>query len=267
VNSDYIWDLEVNVVQVKLKGGTTNKIVYKNDLGQNGTVIKSSESDAMEASLTIEKVIGPSVSGSTRGEQLVEIGFIQNGQFTRKHAIYDGFTPSKRRRSSLQDGTYYIDYYTSSPASTSPWYDSEGATGSGGFHQVPAGGSTNQSLNITDTPSVTATDSMSLTIDNVTDMADKFAIEFDFTLYFAVRTVQDVNGASGVFTQRGSALWEFDGTGDIDASGVWTQTGNGNTGAGSFTEITNGEVVPVTTGTPINSLFNSQTWVTENQEE
>jgi hypothetical protein len=264
VNSDYVWELEVNVVQVKLGTGASNKIVYRQGLIQNSRLISSSASGrAMEASLTIDKVIGPSVSGSTRGEQFLELGFIQNGQFTRKHALYNGFTPKQRRRSSLQDGAFHIDYLTDPPASTAPWYDSNSTTGL--LKNIPSGGITGHALNVSDTPNVSATDSMSLTVGTVSDMADKFGIEFDFNLYLAVRTLQDVNGSKDLYTQRGKASWEFDGSGDINASGVWTQTGTGNTGSASLTEITNGDTVPITTGTPLNSLFGTQTWTTENQ--
>ena len=106
---------------------------------------------------------------------------------------------------------------------------------------------------------------MTLTIGTVSDLADKFAIEFDFNLYLGVRTVQDVNGSKDVYTQRGKAAWEFDGSGTINASGVWTQSGTGNTGSASFAEVANGDVVPVTTGTSLNTLFGTQTWTTENQ--
>ena len=266
VNRDYVWDLEVNVVQVKLATGAGNKVVYSGGLGQNQQQINSSTTGkAMEASLIIDKIIGPSVSGTTRGEQFIEIGFIQDGQFTRTHALYNGFTPGKRRRSSLEDGTSHIDYYTLAPASMAPWYDSADATGSDGLLQVPAGGITNHPLNVSDTPRVSATDSMTLTIGGVSDMADKFAIEFDFHLYLGVRTCQDVNGSKIVFTQRGKASWEFDGSGDISAAGIWTQTGTGNSGSASFAEVTNGDVVPVTTGTPLNTLLGTRTFVTENQ--
>lgn len=175
------------------------------------------------------------------------------------------FHRKKRRRSSLEDGVYHLDYYTKPPASTSPWYDSTDQTGTDGFLKVLTGGVSNHLLNISDTPAVWATDSMNLTIGGVTDLVDKFGIEFDFNLYFSARTVQDVNASKNVFTQRAKAAWEFDGSGTINASGVWTQTGSGNTGSASFTEVVNGDVVPVTTGIPINTLFGGETWTTENQ--
>jgi len=277
VNSDYIWDLEVNVVQVKLATGASNKVVYGSSVAQHPadqTFIQSSStpgSKAMEASLTIDKVIGPSISGATRGEQFIEIGFIQNAQLTRRHGLYDGITPPKRRRNSLQDGTYHIDCITTSgSASIIPWYDTADITGSDGFHQVPAGGITSHPLNVADTPLINATDSMILAVYSGTssveiDSVDRFGIEFDFNLYFAVRTVQDLNGSKDVFTQRGKASWEFNGSGSINASGVWTSTGAGNSGSASFSEVSNGDVVPVTTGTPFNTLFTTETWTTENQ--
>ena len=151
VSSDYVWDLEVNVVQIKVATGASNKLVYSVDSYQNPQYqqqIKSSTDKAVEASLTIDKVIGPSVSGVTRGEQFLEIGFIQNGRFTRAHALYDGLNPKMRKRSSLEDGVHHIDYFTGTLPSTAPWYDSANVSGSDGFHQVPAGGITSQRTRI-----------------------------------------------------------------------------------------------------------------------
>lgn len=133
-----------------------------------------------------------------------------------------------------------------------------------GYYRLPGDEARTSAFESTFTPKV-ALEALNQKLGGVTDLVDKFGIEFDFNLYFAVRTVQDVNASKDVFTQRGKAAWEFDGSGTINAGGVWTQTGSGNTGSASFTEVVNSDVVPVTTGTPINTLFGSETWTTENQ--
>ena len=64
VNNDYMWDLEVNVVQVKLATGASNNIIYGSNLTQEGLKINSAGSGyAMTANLSIAKVIGPCFIG------------------------------------------------------------------------------------------------------------------------------------------------------------------------------------------------------------
>ena len=82
--------------------------------------------------------------------------------------------------------------------------------------------------------------------------------------------MQNVNDSKDIFTQRGKASWEFDGSGNVNENPndgvVWTKTGSGNTGDAAFTEVTNGDLVPVTNeSAPLNSLLKSRTWIKENQ--
>jgi hypothetical protein len=83
-------------------------------------------------------------------------------------------------------------------------------------------------------------------------------------LYLAVRSKQNVNSSYDTITQRCILNWRFNGTGNVNTSGVWALTGAGVTGDATFTEITNGDTVPNAAGN-INEAFNGQTWGTENQ--
>lgn len=275
VNDKYTWDLGVNVVQVKLKTGAANTLTYKNPPTQSAPgsplIVSQSPGPAMKANLSVE-INGPVVTGVARGVRFMELGFIQNGKFTAKQADYDGLPKAgagggmgRRRMSSLEDGTWHLDHYTDAPASTPPWYDSNDQTGADGF--LAASGTANianHDFEVSDTPRVTATDMMTLTEGANADAVDRFKILFDFNLYFAVRTTQAVNGSEAIYTQRGKSSWQFDGSGTV-AAGVWTKTGMGNTGSASFADVTDGSVVPVVAGTPINSLFATQTWTTIDQ--
>lgn len=270
-NGNYIWDLEVNVVQVKLKA-TPNSLAYGNPPVQNpgdprGVIAYIPHPAAMDAFLMVEKIMGPTVVSQMRGVKFMQMGFIQNGRATRKHGNFDGFTPKKRWRSTHQDGIYHLDTY---PGSTSPWYDKfrSSKTAPAGYYGffAPSSDTTQNDVgfNVADTPNIQATYDMLLTIGGVTDVVDTFGIEIDFYMYFAVRTEDTKNQSNLIYTQRGSASWEFNGCGSINAATyVWTQTGTGNTGSGSFSAVTSGAVVPVTTGTPLNSL--PEYWLVENQ--
>jgi len=113
----------------------------------------------------------------------------------------------------------------------------------------------NVALNIGDTPEIPVVDTMDLTIGTITDKVDVFNLVFDFNLYLAVRITEAMNGSDTVYTQRGVAVWQFDGSGTIDASGNWTRTGAENTGMDSVLELQNGDIVPIIIGTSFNYLL------------
>jgi len=260
-------DRETYVVEVKIKSGATNSVTFRNPPSQNGVtaqILSVAVPPAMEGKLTVERISGPSVGGSMRGMRFIQLGFIQNGTFVQEHGDFDGFDPKQRRQSSLVDGIWHIDYLTT-PRSTAPWANSNDTDE---FLDVTSDASpiTNRAFTTIDRPKITATDKFTLTVDANTDDVDRFGIEFDVRVYFAVRTTDDVNGSAAVYSQRAKTSWEFDGSGTVNAAKVWTQTGTGNTGiAASFADVTNGTAVPVTTGTPINDLFVTRTWDTIDQ--
>jgi hypothetical protein len=262
----------VNVVLVELEiTGGTNKLEYKNPPKQSATdsrlIISNNLGPAENANIRVKTIEGPIVAGQMRGVKFIEMGFIQNGQFTREYGDFDGFDTKKRRQGGLQDGAFHVDYYTQAPnASTAPWYDSQAVTGTRGFLGPAMDAKlSNQDFNVSDTPQLWGSDAMTLTLGGVTKSVNRFGLQFDLNLYFAVRTKEAVNGSETVYTQRAKASWRFDGSGTIDAAGNWTQTGTGNTGDKKFTEVKTGDVVPVTTGTAINNLFAGEVWSTINQ--
>jgi hypothetical protein len=202
----------------------------------------------------------------------MEIGFIQNCTFTAKYADFNGFTPAQRRQSTLQDGMSYVDYVTSVTRSIAPWICSYCTPGAGfpGGSAFFAPSTDAEVLNLLflygDRPAFPASDSLTLTGGGSSDGADYLGLIFDCKTYFAVRTIQAVNGSNLIFTQRGVAAWEFNGSGLISGpagSEVWMlEPGAGNTGASFFSEVTSGAVVPVTTGPAANDLFPGEMWST-----
>lgn len=174
-------------------------------------------------------------------------------------ADYDGFAPGLRRVSSLESDVYGLDTLD---GSVTPWYTSIAL----GYFNSPTDVLVNdKDFTVSDTPTLNATDSITLTSGEVTDKADRFAIVADFRLYFAVRTKETILGSELVYTQRGIVNWQFNGSGTISAAGVWSTTAQvGNTGGAAFTLVTDGIVVPITTGTPLNDRLPG-TWFTANQ--
>jgi hypothetical protein len=130
VNDDYVWDLEVNVVQVAL--GTTNSLTYNNPPSQNGAttqIVSNVPGPAMEAELDVE-INGPVVGGSVRGVKFIEAGLTQTLIVTKWHADYNALPKAAgggalgRRRTSNMEGQAYLDGITAAPSTTVPWYDS-----------------------------------------------------------------------------------------------------------------------------------------------
>jgi hypothetical protein len=254
VNSDYIWDLEVNVVEVAL--GSTNTVVYRGPPWQHavGSVyINSGDNPAVMGRREISGVTGPTVGSTRRGEQFIEVGWVQNGTFTASHAVYNGFTPPARRVSSVEGQGPLLDSVAAAPPA---WYSV-----SPGFHHI--GGATSPfTLEFEDTPSQRGSDNMNLTIGTTTDAADQFHIRFDFTCYLAVRTTQSINASNQIYTQRSKMSWHFDGGGNI-AAGVWTGTTADTGGGATYSEVKTGDQVPVTTGDTMNSVILAPTWTTQ----
>lgn len=265
---------EVNVVQIKLKAGATNAIAYGNRPGQNAVdgryIVAHGEEVqpgvgvpgiAMDGKLTIETIAGPVVAGAMRGVKFMEMGFIQEAKLTRQHGNYDDASPPKRRISSAVDGVYHPDVHETS---TWPWLNSANVRVRSFMKPLADGPVTDRAFEMRDTPQIPGTDSWLLP-DDAGDQVDSFEIEDDFRVYFAARTVQAVNGSDQIYTIRATAAWEFNGSGTIDAGLKWAGVGAGNTGSGSFAEVTNGDSVAIVAGPTANQHARTATWRTENQ--
>jgi hypothetical protein len=269
VNNDYQWDLDVNVVRIAIKAGPTNVITYGNppvqDPGTSNLInsVAAGGGNAMTAKLTVE-ITAPFVGGRTRGAKFMQMGFLQDAQYTAMHADFNALPKvgaaglGRRRVSNLQDGNFHMDQIQGSIA---PWYDTLGK----GYLALGVDANWGErDFEVVDWPQAVPTDLMSLTEGGVTDGVDHFAILDHFRLYFGVRTIDPRNNADTIYTQRATANWLFDGSGSV-AGGVWSKTGVGNNGPASLAEVRSGAVCPETTGTPWYVLLRTQTFSTVNK--
>jgi len=275
VNDKYTWDLEVNVVRVKL--GTVNRITYQPDpIHVPGTLnIKSADPPpAMKAELSVE-IDGPMVNGNMRGVKFIEAGFTQTILPTNWHADYDqlpkiGQPGFGRRLTSRMEGTEYLDTIRGSAL---PWYDTQnqGFPGSNGSEDNLSDQLIHATLGTGDTPALPGTSNYRWNEGGVIDEVDLFSMIFNFEICLSVRTIDKSNDAHKVFTKRARADWEFDGTGTVAVvnNGTWTLTGNGNTGDDSFTEVTDGTRLTderrVFNAVFDNHLRNGSLWTMANQ--
>lgn len=262
VNDRYTWDLEVNVVRVRFSangntadysGGATSF-----QTGGAGTQLIASGdvnvSQAMTAEIVLEEVVGPTLNGVQRGRKFLEIGHVHQARADRKHGLYDNSAIPFRRRSSLQDGNWHWD---AADQGTIPW------TFNRPDHFLDITSDTqlvqNHQFSTFDTPRWTFTDNFTIAGDQV----DRVRLGMSHRLYIAVR-IKDTNYAD-VLTQRATLNWSWDGDGTVDAAGVYTHTGGGVSGDGSYAIVTNGTQVPSAEPNMNEILQNSQTWHTENR--
>lgn len=237
-NGDYSWDLEVNVVEVKVG---TSTMQFNNppvkDNADDFLIHSSYPSLAMEATTTVDRIEGPSVNGSMRGMKFINIGFIQlvdvidfrvdyDDLSTPKSVTWDGFEGSNN----LLDG---------SSATTKPWYDSTDISGSDGFLDVNSDAQiiTSHVFNVGDRPTHKLLSGWERTFlmdiygNEETDRVDGQRVKYNFDLALAVRTEDSRNGADSRYFSLAHGSWRCEMSGDYlaDNSNNWSPTNaNGN---------------------------------------
>lgn len=269
VNGDYVWDLEVNVVQIKIKaaGNEAKYPGFTKQLAPNSQSISSNPAPgvhAMTAKFTVELVKGPTVGAGDRGVKFMEMGQIHLARFTREHAKYNNALPKKIRTSPLegfQGGSWIWD---PGDRATIPWTfrDPSHYLRPVNDAQIP-----NINFDTFDGPQIWFTD---MTVFNG-DTVDRSYIYIEHVVYFAIRTVQNVNSSEGIYTQRLQLNWHMNGDGVINnTTGVWSYQGPGDgvDGDAKWSEIRNGSRIPKpATNDDCNTLLSTidNVWIPKNQ--
>jgi hypothetical protein len=190
VNNNYVWDLEVNVVEVDV---TTGAGTYPPGKAPKETVDTTSELVIIQApgDATFETMATVNGPAGGRGIKFIEVGYIQNVHVDAKNGSY----PGDRRLTSSIEGNDYVD---PAPTSNSPWSDTSldrafwdpSDSDHGHSHDCDHG----------DGPSF----GLQTTLDGNADGPKLLEgrIEEAFHRYLAVHTKQSVNSSEDVYTQR-----------------------------------------------------------------
>lgn len=259
--SGYTWDLDVNVVEIKIKPGPSNFVLTVGAptqiFGPGSALISSNGAgDAMDAQIVVERIQGPLVNGSRRGEKFMEMGLVHQARFDGKRGLYDDSAPPKQRVSSLQDGLVHWDSVVSANI---PWIFRDPTRD---WLDVTADGLgiVDRTFRTSDTPELLGTTPFILAGDQV----DRLVIQMHHWQYFAVRTKDPrVTDSPNPLTIRAEFEWNVDISGSISATGVYTPTA-GVTGDTHYTEVTDGRRV-ADAAPNINELFASESWTTMDQ--
>jgi len=198
--------------------------------------------------------------------KFLEMGFIQNWRMPQWHADFNGCTPPKKRVASLEggEGLDYVTGRNNYPRSTSPWYDTSTMPVPRSYRHPDHDSDVVAGFSMSDRPHFPGTDTWQLIFPNGTFNVNTFHLRMEFNLYFAVRTLQAVNGSEEVYTQRAAAAWHFDGSGDLDAGHNWTPAlSAGDKVDSPLAEVKTGSRVPHTTEAPFNDLLYSLSWTPE----
>jgi len=256
------WGLDVNVVNVDVNVNPGSSWLATNNQLPPAWI-------GMRSQLKINSIKGPMVGNTSRGVRFIEAGFIQHLTFTKQRTNYALRSDPTNPRVAVQEirrnappnnafrgileGRTLLDMETMTDRSTIPWLDSEseGAWGGDSIFQgrlgnnvwdrpVPA-----KTLTTRDVPrSVTPWNAINLTLPGGAGEGTYWPTtvnsKWDFDLYLAVRTTEDVNGSAGIFTQRAATKWRY------------ARTGRWNQPVINFSSGNNGKYSPVTNGTRVN---------------
>jgi hypothetical protein len=254
-STGYVWKVDVNVVEVRIKPGDAaniNRIVYADADGDqtvtppipadppfqipNTAIIKFSHFDAINSLITVETIIGPTVGGSERGKSFLEIGYLQTGRIGTKQAMFPSPQGIWARRSSFAPaGAPHLESIDATTGSTLPWYDSNSVLA--GFaaplnHPRTPHGMLAPVDNVAyndvefwtrDRPQQLATDTAEIvttTAPPQTLTASDYVVSLVFATYLGVRTKETKPDHAGVlsntiYTQRTKAEWSAVAAGQV----------------------------------------------------
>jgi hypothetical protein len=255
---NYIWDLEVNVVEVRIQSpdednpfvaGTPSDGGQVDEAGTTWKLVESG-SPAIEwaAKVTLN---GPK---GDRGVTFMNIGFVQNAEVTAYKGMYQ--TVGRPLTSSIE-GQTYIDC---EDGSTPPYYT---VTESAVFFD-PSPTNKVRVLFAEDSPigGAPLTYDQGLGVSQDDDVLDSIQLVWDFHLCVTARTTDSRNNANAIYTSRARVEWEFNGSGDIAQTSpyAWSAVGAEIIVPAAWTPVTEGWQPPKMAGVRFTDALNNDTW-------
>jgi len=266
---DYIWDLEVNVVQVEIappdEGSTFrgHKVYDMLSRVERGVELKTISAGSHVLGIPgLEWWAKVSLNGpiGDRGVKFMRIGFVQSAAATSYSGSYH--TVSASLHSNVQAGGTYLDASSEfdrpyqSRLEPAVFFDPDPTAQPPrkvktiGSNDGPQGG-----------PPLTFDKGIGVRPGD--DVLDFMQLCWDFDLYVTARTVDARNNADLVYTSRATAHWQFDATGSIGQVPLYFWTPASSAGVyppGAWIPVTDGSQPPVMTGDLFNDAIQNDEW-------
>ena len=221
---------QVNVVKVQLDAaGADNKLVLDADMqaqrtDRNGVhsapqyEVVDDAPGSMYASIKVSRFAGPLVDGVRRGQQFIDIGFVQTITHVRKRGDFAGTFPLFNDFSMISntEGKSYIDSIVDGGK---PWYEQVyDPTKKGQARHGRFGANVKENLvfDMADAPDWAAVPKM--VEEGI--MVGRFWLKANFVTYFVVQTREEVNTANDSYTIRASIPWTWDASGKVDGGSL-----------------------------------------------
>jgi hypothetical protein len=280
VNANYIWDLEVNVVQVKVEAPDAPLTEFVtpgfaiSDTTKAGSVIIQAGDPAHRETTSIiwrnkVSLIGPTANGKIgRGATHLRVGYIQTIKMVDHSATYDVLDPATNKNKKLTStykGDTYPDRNVNADQGGDPVFYSIGNKQNNfRFTLDPVRDEEETKTDVGYTKTLIGSDDprfdfslylLQRTVKQPVGDADLIHMDgnFLFTLAVAVKTIDTVNSDDQIYTTRAQAHWTFNV--DKDYTAGFTLGGEKMvTHDDSFTAVTDGQQLFPHGGTPYNQL-------------
>lgn len=243
VNDKYTWDLEVNVVQVKVESPSSGNAFSPGTPSDGGNpVLGGVQSKLVRANagavpgLKWQAMITLAGPNGDRGVDKMRVGFIQNLTAYRNRGTYS--TAGTVLTANIETLTPLLDHLDTSAG---PWYDDGGAA----VFFNPSATNKSKTISSDDSPSdgppLTADQGGAVALGD--DVLDSMELVDTFQLDVCVQILDTVNNADQVYTRRATANWSFNGSGTIGQTApyAWTPSaGAGISNPNSWSDVQNG---------------------------
>ena len=261
---NYIWDLEVNVVEVIIEPPDVGNAFNGGTVVDNGTIL---DGGTLWKHVTLvpgtDWAAKVSLNGplDDRGVKFMRVGFVQDAHVGAYHANYD--TESLSLTSSIESQAF-LDcdqgatppYYSTVPEAV--FFDPDPAP------PPPQQPRKTKTISESDAPSAgpPLTFDQGATVEIADDVVDSMNLAFLFQVYVTARTIDGRNGASDIYTVRARGDWSLNGSGTIQPTEAyeWTGGGAGVTVPAGWTAVTDGSEPLRKAGPLFADALNSDTW-------
>jgi hypothetical protein len=242
-NENYVWELEVNVVNIQIdnsygvnggqiayadKNRPQQKPIQMTNLATGNPMpsVKSSVADrCILYGLRVSKIEGPTVNGERRGEKFIELGFSQQARIIKRNSVFNTIEPAIWQYNEYQNEKWYWDLFIQA---SKPFINK--AVEEAYLNVVSDDENiTNRMFYVWDNPVMSFAEA-EVNFWHLGNVLDEVNLVLELETYFITKTKQNINDSEGVYVIRTKLPWKVDTSGAVNAERKWSLTGSGVTG-------------------------------------